>query len=88
MERRRAEIEAKKAKLEALRRQREDRKLSLSRQEITSPQPLSSSRKDIDDLVASLVGNRTDSAAESEIGSERGVTSPPLIHPIVASTCV
>ncbi|OLL21904.1 Cytoplasmic dynein 1 intermediate chain 2, partial [Neolecta irregularis DAH-3] len=86
MERRRAEIEAKKAKLEALRKQREDRKLSLSRQEITSPQPLSSSRKDIDDLVASLVGNRTDSALESEIGSERGVISPPLIHPIVAST--
>ncbi|KAI0077731.1 WD40 repeat-like protein [Panus rudis PR-1116 ss-1] len=69
-DRRRAEIEAKKAKLAELRKAREERqKLDNERKLATrSPGP-AAAKKDVDDLVSSLIGNRRGFDSTSGQGS-------------------
>ncbi|KAK9371879.1 WD40-repeat-containing domain protein [Lipomyces chichibuensis] len=92
MEQRRAEIEAKKAKLADLRRQREQR-LHMAQQSLASDASLSPSRSavdrrsDIDKLVASLVGSsrsqsRLDGEHLASAGQENNepfIDTPPLL---------
>ncbi|KAK9495658.1 WD40-repeat-containing domain protein [Lipomyces doorenjongii] len=92
MEQRRAEIEAKKAKLADLRRQREQRlqmaQLSLARDTSLSPSRSAVDRRsDIDKLVASLVGSprsqsrleEDDLASAGQENSEPFIDSAPLL---------
>ncbi|ODQ76234.1 hypothetical protein LIPSTDRAFT_60405 [Lipomyces starkeyi NRRL Y-11557] len=89
MEQRRAEIEAKKAKLADLRRQREQRlqmaQLSLARDTSLSPSRSAVDRRsDIDKLVASLVGSpRSQSRLEGDDLSSAGQdNSEPFIDSV------
>lgn len=79
--RRRAEIEAKRAKLAELKRAREERssRLQIGRgegksvSEATTP----SSRKDLDDFVASLVGGQGNQRASSSASARQGGAATP-----------
>ncbi|KAF9963022.1 hypothetical protein BGZ65_006464 [Modicella reniformis] len=89
MERRREELEKKRKKLEELRRAREERigaAASAASALLVNPEAPArgTARREIDDLVASLVGERavtptgaTD--ASSDAGSDKGVSASPAI---------
>jgi len=98
-DRRRAEIEEKKAKLTELRRARDERKALLaqgdkdpvgvgsfpfflsSTADLPRTQPLTTSRKDVNDLVDSLLGSGGKSSSPYQAGSSRipvSSTSTPL----------
>ncbi|KAK9319277.1 WD40-repeat-containing domain protein [Lipomyces orientalis] len=85
MEQRRAEIEAKKAKLADLRRQRQDRlqmpQHSLSRDALSPSRGAADRRSDIDQLVASLVGSpRSQSRLERDsVASSGQENSDPFV---------
>jgi dynein intermediate chain len=57
-DKRRAEIEAKRAKLAELRKARADRQRAETERRQTEPGPSSIARRDVDDLVNQLVGSR------------------------------
>ncbi|KAG0306606.1 hypothetical protein BGZ98_002077 [Dissophora globulifera] len=88
MERRREELEKKRQKLAELRRAREERRVALMQQEAPTSGGSNTARRDIDDLVASLVGERPATPTptidgSSDAGSDKGansssaITSPP-----------
>lgn len=58
-DKRRAEIEAKRAKLAELRKARADRQRAETERRQTEPGPSSGARRDVDDLVNQLVGSRS-----------------------------
>ncbi|RPD64262.1 dynein intermediate chain [Lentinus tigrinus ALCF2SS1-7] len=81
-EKRRAEIEAKRAKLAELRKARADRQKEADRRLSESTGPSTAARRDVDDLVNVLIGSssRVDSAVDTPISSTPG--TPALGQPI------
>ncbi|OSD02964.1 dynein intermediate chain [Trametes coccinea BRFM310] len=77
-EKRRAEIEAKRAKLAELRKARADRQKADAERRASEGAGPSVARRDVDDLVSSLIGgssSRVDSAVDTPVSSVPGTPS-------------
>ncbi|CAD6572335.1 MAG: hypothetical protein TREMPRED_000502 [Tremellales sp. Tagirdzhanova-0007] len=81
----RAEIEEKKAKLAELRRARDERKVLLAQAEKGPVEPLTTSRKDVNDLVESLLGPGARPASPYQTASLRVQTPSSSATPLPTS---